>query len=67
MFQPKSSDLIITGDVPASDLGVIELRFSDHKVVTLPLTAPTPLHCPKRTFKFRNLKKLNPSLFQEHI
>lgn len=58
-------DLIITGNV--SDLDVIELGVSDHKALTQSMTAPTPLHWPKRTNKLRNLRKLNLSLFQEHI
>ncbi|KAJ8390151.1 hypothetical protein AAFF_G00110250 [Aldrovandia affinis] len=62
-------DLIITGDVPASDLNIFEFGVSDHKAVSLSLAIPSSNHPPpiEKVMKYRNLRNLDTRLFLESI
>ncbi|KAK5930005.1 hypothetical protein CgunFtcFv8_011189 [Champsocephalus gunnari] len=57
-------DLIITGNIPASDLNISDLRVSDHKAISLTLTIPSSN---ERVMKYRNIHHLDTPLFLKSI
>lgn len=63
----RTLDLVISDSPSIKNLLVYDLGVSDHSIISMDVSCPSPLPKPKRDIHFRNIKNINPAILYSDL